>query len=332
LKDWRSQLYKSLRGFNPIYSPAQVDEAVLRIINRMIFVRTTEDRQVEPNRLLALLRELEDRGQMDKLNEKLVELFREFDQTYNSELFARHFSEELYCDRPPLENLIRGLYEKNYVYYNFNALDADVLGTAYEQYLGHMVAESEGETHVEEKRKKRKSQGIYYTPAFVTKYIVEQTVGCLLEEDGYNPSKPPRVLDMACGSGSFLIEAFDVIDAFVAKLRGQAHGERVDIFDRARQLEVLQNCIFGVDKDAQAVEVARLNLLLRALHSRERLPMLENIHNGDSLHSETWEQGFTQIMKEGGFDVIIGNPPYVRIQTLPKSDVDFYNQDLLSKP
>lgn len=88
------------------------------------------------------------------------------------------------------------------------------------------------------------------------------------------------------------------------------------MFDRVRQLEVLQNCIFGVDKDKQALEVARLNLLLRALHSREKLPMLRNFHLGDSLQPETWEMGFPEIMKEGGFDVIIGNPPYVRQETL----------------
>ncbi|HEX2697012.1 MAG TPA: N-6 DNA methylase, partial [Anaerolineales bacterium] len=194
--------------------------------------------------------------------------------------------------------------------------DADVLGTAYEQYLGHVVAESEGESHVQEKKTKRKSQGIYYTPTFVTKYIVSQTVGRYLEENGYNPSKPPRVLDMACGSGSFLIEAFDVIDDFVAKQRGQAQKGAVDFFDRARQVEVLRSCIFGVDKDKQAVEVARLNLLLRALHSREKLPMLENVAYGDSLHKETFETSFAQVMRQGGFDVIIGNPPYVRQETL----------------
>ena len=112
-------------------------------------------------------------------------------------------------------------------------------------------------------------------------------MGKYLEENGYNPSRPPRVLDMACGSGSFLIEAFDVIDDFVAKQRGQAQRGEIDFYDRARQLEVLQNCIFGVDKDKQAVEVARLNLLLRGLHSREKLPMLENIPNADSLKAET---------------------------------------------
>ncbi|MGC1375216.1 MAG: N-6 DNA methylase [Anaerolineales bacterium] len=330
LKVWRADLYKNLKGYNLGYSPAQIDEAVLRILNRIIFIRTTEDRAVEPNRLQAMLRELEDRHQLDRLSGKLTELFREFDATYNSELFARHFSEELYCDRMPLEAMIGGLYEKDFVRYNFNAIDADVLGTAYEQYLGQMVAEAEGETHTEEKRAKRKSQGIYYTPTFVTKYIVKQTVGRWLDEHGYNPSRPPRVLDMACGSGSFLIEAFDALDRFVATLRGQVHGGEMDFSDRARQLEVLLGCIFGVDKDKQAVDVARLNLLLRALHSREKLPLLTNIYNGDSLHPETWAQGFADVMKEGGFDIVIGNPPYVRIQTLDKGEVEYFNQNFVS--
>ena len=316
LKRWRENLFKNYKAFNLGYSAAQIDEAVLRLLNRLIFIRTAEDREVEDNRLRSLVRGLKDRKQISRLDRELAEVFRQFDGTYNSELFARHFSEELQIPPSDLEQVIEGLYEKNYVRYNFNALDADVLGTAYEQYLGHVVAEEADETHGEEKRTKRKSHGIYYTPTFVTKYIVQQTVGKYLEEHAYNPSHPPRVLDMACGSGSFLIEAFDVIDDFVAKQRGQAQKGEIDIFDRARQLEVLQNCIFGVDKDKQAVEVARLNLLLRALHSREKLPMLENVAHGDSLHPETFEMHFSQVLKEGGFDVIIGNPPYVRQETL----------------
>ncbi|MCL4840171.1 MAG: N-6 DNA methylase, partial [Thermoanaerobaculia bacterium] len=220
LKRWRENLFKNYKAFNLGYSTAQVDEAVLRLLNRLIFIRTAEDREVEENRLQSLVRVLKDKKQIQILDRELASLFRELDGIYNSELFARHFSEELQIPPTELEEIINGLYQKDYVRYNFNALEADVLGTAYEQYLGHIVAESETETHVEEKRTKRKSQGIYYTPAFVTKYIVQQTVGKYLDENGYNPSKPPRVLDMACGSGSFLIEAFDVIDDFVAKQRG----------------------------------------------------------------------------------------------------------------
>ena len=299
LKRWRENLYKNYKAFNPIIPASEIDAAVLRLLNRLIFIRTAEDRDVEDNRLRSLVRVLKDKKKINHLDRELAALFREVDTVYNSELFAKHFSEELQIPPSDLEEVIEGLYEKNYVRYNFNALDADVLGTAYEQYLGHVIAEWDAEAHVEEKRTKRKSQGIYYTPTFVTKYIVQQTVGKYLDEHGYNPSHPPRVLDMACGSGSFLIEAFDVIDGFVAKQRGHIQKGEVDIIDRARQLEVLQNCIFGVDKDQQAVEVARLNLLLRALHSREKLPMLDNIAHGDSLRPETFDLNFPQIMKEG---------------------------------
>ena len=316
LKLWRTNLFKNYKAFNLGYSAAQIDEAVLRLLNRLIFIRTAEDREVEDNRLRTLVRVLKDKKQINHLDRELAALFREMDTVYDSELFARHFSEELQIPPTDLEEIIEGLYEKNFTRYNFNALDADVLGTAYEQYLGHVMAEGVDETHVEEKRTKRKSQGIYYTPTFVTKYIVQQTVGKYLDEHGYNPSKPLRVLDMACGSGSFLIEAFDVIDDFVAKQRGHAQRGEVDFHDRMRQLEVLQNCVYGVDKDKQAVEVARLNLLLRGLHSREKLPMLENIVNSDSLNTETFPMFFPQVLKEGGFDVIIGNPPYVRQETL----------------
>lgn len=331
LKTWRTNLFKNYKAFNPVYSAAQIDEAVLRLLNRLIFIRTAEDREVENNRLHSLVRELKDKKQISHLDRELSALFRELDGVYNSELFARHFSEELQIPPTDLEEVINGLYEKNYTRYNFNALEADVLGTAYEQYLGHVVAEGENETHVEEKRTKRKSQGIYYTPAFVTKYIVQQTVGKYLEENEYNPSKPPRVLDMACGSGSFLIEAFDVIDNFVAKQRGQAQKGEVDFNDRMRQLEVLQNCIHGVDKDKQAVEVARLNLLLRGLHSREKLPMLENIANGDSLKGDAYLFHFPKVIQEGGFDVIIGNPPYIRFENLPESAREDYANSGLYK-
>lgn len=343
LKRWRENLFKNYKAFNLGYSAAQIDESVLRLLNRLIFIRTAEDREVEENRLQSLVRVLKDKKQIQTLDRELANLFRELDGVYNSELFARHFSEELQIPPTELQEIINGLYEKNYTRYNFNALEADVLGTAYEQYLGHIVAEGETETHVEEKRTKRKSQGIYYTPAFVTKYIVQQTVGKYLEENGYNPSKPPRVLDMACGSGSFLIEAFDFIDDFVAKQRGQAQKGEVDFYDRARQVEVLQNCIFGVDKDKQAIEVARLNLLLRGLHSREKLPMLENIRHGNSLISGTpeelqnffgenwkskealnWEESFETVMESGGFDIIIGNPPYIRANNMNKDDREFF--------
>jgi type I restriction-modification system DNA methylase subunit len=341
LKTWRSDLYRNLKGNNPFYSPAQVDEAVLRLLNRLIFIRTAEDRQVEEIRLLPLLRDLEKRGKRVQLPVELVKLFREMDARYNSDLFAPHFLENLMleCDPMPFRDVIEGLYEKpaSFIRYNFNALDADVLGTAYEQYLGHIILQSETslrEAHVEEKRQKRKSQGIYYTPTFVVKYIVQQTVGRWLDEHDYHPAHPPRILDMACGSGSFLIEAFEVLDRHVAQQRGQQELQE-NVLDYARRVELLTNCIYGVDKDEQAIAVAKLNLAVKALHTQDKLPMLANLRGGNSLISGApenlqslfganwreqkpfdWKKEFSEVFEHGGFDVIIGNPPYVRQEVL----------------
>ncbi len=325
LKTWRHTLFKEFRGFNAKWSPAQIDEAVLRVLNRLIFIRTMEDRRVEEVKLQAMVRDAKQRGRYDDVLKQLRELFREFDAVYDSELFVKHLADELFATPSTLADIIDKLYGTPYYQYNFNAIDADVLGTAYEQYLGHVITDPDAAAEVVERRTKRKSQGIFYTPTFVVKYIVQQTLGRYLNEHGYNPSHPPRVLDMACGSGSFLIEAFDTLDRFVAQQRGHVHGKEHTVIDHARQIELLQQCIFGVDKDKQAVDVARLNLLLKAAYEHAGLPRLINIMQGDSLRLD-WRKEFDTVMNGGGFDVIIGNPPYVRIQTLPKDDVTFFNE------
>jgi len=390
LKTWRQILCKNLRAYNPQWPAGQIDEAALRILNRLIFIRTAEDRLVEGPRLQALLRELKDQKRSGQLVAELRKLWREFDATYDSQLFEPHRADVLDCASSPFEVLIEGLYGKQFLRYNFNAIDADVLGTAYEQYLGHIISDtstalstgtstalstgtstalstgtstalstSPDAVEVVEKRAKRKSQGIFYTPTFVVKYIVQQTLGRHLAEHGYNPSQPVRVLDMACGSGSFLIEAFDVLDRYVAAQRGHlslraplaAPSGELDLHAHARQMELLTQCVYGVDKDEQAVAVARLNLLLKALHTRDKLPPLEHIRCGDSLISGpadelaaafgpdwrskrpfNWSEEFPEVFGDGspsadsgrdpsadsghGFDVIVGNPPYVRQETL----------------
>ena len=155
-----------------------------------------------------------------------------------------------------------------------------------------------------------------------------------------------KILDPACGSGSFLIRAYDELLNYHAKVRSKATTE-LDQFDR---MPILTGNIFGVDLDQQAVEFARLNLLLRGLAKRDHLPPLtNNIRRGNSLISGTeeelkayfgdnwrdkkpfnWEQEFKDIMANGGFDVVIGNPPYVRIQSLPRDEADYFRSHFKS--
>jgi type I restriction-modification system DNA methylase subunit/DNA-binding transcriptional MerR regulator len=345
LTEWRRELFRHFRPYNPTRSVEQIDEAVQRILDRLIFIRTCEDREIERRRLLPTLRQWRDQGRKKDLVKLLNALFREFDEVYDSRLFAPHLCEELDTEPTPYERIVEGLYQVpgGYGFYDFNAIDADVMGTIYEQYLGHRAQDPEGKQAVGE-RARRKAQGIYYTPQFIVRHIVGQTLGHLLEEWDYEQGRQVKVLDMACGSGSFLIEAFDVLDRYLARVRGQDPASPAgDMHDFARRMEILTNNLYGVDLDTQAVEIARLNLLLKAVNRRGELPMLDNIRQGNSLVSGTpqeleaafgsnwrdkhpfnWEDQFSQVMERGGFDVIVGNPPYIRIQTLPKDDVTWY--------
>lgn len=316
---WRRELFKEIRGWaSTLWAQdvREVDGAVQRLLDRLIFIRAVEDREIEPPRLRPLIRQYQNsRGTKKDLFHGLLQLFRELDDLYNATLFAAstldHFVEIHNPDL--LIRIIEGLYEVpgGYASYDFNAIDADVLGTIYEQYLSFKVLDPKGEDFVDlAKRQKRKKQGIYYTPQSVVRYIVQSTLGRLLES-GHDPHSL-RILDPACGSGSFLIEAFDVLDRWLTQ-------HEPSVPSRERRLRILRENLYGVDLDEQAVEVARLNLLLRAANTRERLPLLTNIRCGNSLISDlmvagnaafNWEDQFAEIFAQGGFDVVIGNPPY----------------------
>jgi hypothetical protein len=185
LKDWRKTLYDNFAAYNRAqsYTPAKIEEAVQRFLDRLIFIRTAEDRDMEGDRLLALVRELEDSGRLNDLIPALRQRFRELDRVYNSELFSPHFSEDLEYEPATLTEIIKGLYgsRANFVSYNFALIDADVLGTVYEQYLGYSVsqrARKDAERQAEQaRRQKRKSQGIYYTPTFVVSDVTQSDKG-----------------------------------------------------------------------------------------------------------------------------------------------------------
>lgn len=345
LLKWREELSTQIHHYNPGLDSGQVDGVIQRFFNRLIFIRTCEDREIEERVLLSTVHQWKSSGHKGQLIEALKEIFREFDGYYDSDLFLLHPVDQIYVESATVEDVINGLYEipGGLANYDFSIIDADVLGAVYEQYLGHVstIAKErakeaqarkglglipEPSIEITAKRRRRKEHGIYYTPKFVTDYIVKGTVGRFMQEHGPDEILGVKTLDLACGSGSFLIRAYDELLNYHANKRSKPVSE----LDQKERLPVLKNNIFGVDLDMQAVEIARLNLLLRALARREVLPSLaDNVRQGNSLISGTeeelasyfgdkwrekkpfnWKQEFEDVIANGGFDVVIGNPPW----------------------
>jgi type I restriction-modification system DNA methylase subunit/predicted type IV restriction endonuclease len=367
IEGWRDALARNIALRNPSLTQRELNYAVQATIDRIIFLRICEDRLIEPyGRLQGLLN-----GQ--NVYARLKELLYEADHRYNSGLF--HFEHEkgradapdtltleLVIDDKVLKDILKCLYYPDSPY-EFGVLPADILGQVYEQFLGKVIRLTAGhQAKVEDKPEVKKAGGVYYTPTYIVDYIVKNTVGRLLE--GLTPKQAAslRILDPACGSGSFLIGVYQYLldwhrDRYVedglekhkkAKCicEGRLGECRLTTAERKR---ILLNNIYGVDIDAQAVETTKLSLLLKVLegetseslsaqmsflHERALPDLSANIKCGNSLigpdfydHEQLgmldeeeryrvnafeWKQEFPKAMEAGGFDCVIGNPPYGR--------------------
>jgi adenine-specific DNA-methyltransferase len=325
---WRTQLFKDLKGWNSDknLTDKQIAESVQRLLDRLIFIRTTEDRKIEGEKLREIVRNWEDGKGKLNLADEMKKLFKDYDDGYNSKLFVPAVCDALVYEDELLARIIKELYKNaKGVRYDFASINADILGSIYEQYLGQIQQEEK-----DKKSGKRKSQGIYYTPRYIVDYIVKNTLGEMLKDkSGFEASKI-KILDPACGSGSFLIKAFEVLDKHITRENNELDADAMKNY--ARKVSLLTSNIYGVDLDQEAVEIAQLNLLLKVLGKRERLPNLaHNIENGNSLISGeaeelkkyfgdtwkekkpfNWQEKFSDVFKQGGFDIIIGNPPYIK--------------------
>jgi len=318
LVKWRDQLTSNFKSWNTDIDSALLNESIQRILDRLIFIRVVEDKGIEDKFLWQAFQKWQ-ANEYKPYNfiEILIPLFRKFDQTYNSNLFLEHSCEKLNTEGTPFRKIIPNLYnnEEQQVSYRFDAINADVLGKVYEQYLGYLQKGKED-------KGKRKKQGIYYTPSYIVDYIVRNTIGKKLEEySNYAEKQSIKILDPACGSGSFLINSFDYLDNYFRKLNNE------DITDQniaaIRKYRILSENIYGVDLDEQAIEIARLNLLLQAVVPNFKLPLLsKHIHIGNSLIEDknisekafVWKKEYSEVFERDnpGFDVIIGNPPYIK--------------------
>jgi len=322
----------------------ELDESVQRVLDRLIFIRNCEDRELEARKLMPALRDWESRGRKGQLLKQLRAIFNYFDDQYNSKLFQEHLCDSLEISDNVLNEVVYGLYQTidKAVSYDFSAIEADVLGNIYEQYLGHILRKTAKRAKVTESHARRKEHGIYYTPPYIVDYIVRNTLGELLKRKRPSEIEKIRALDPACGSGSFLIKSFDLLNEYWKEKDKDYAQAQLDTTGQGttftRKTKILQNNIFGVDLDKQAVEIAQLNLLLKIAEKGHRLPLLQqNIKCGNSLIDDPtvagdkyfkWEEKFEVILDEGGFDVVIGNPPYVRPHKMDEKDKEFFWKNL----
>jgi len=330
LNECRKLLTHGLSAWNEKVPKDLIDEGVQRLLDRLIFIRVAEDRGIEPHVLIPLIREWENRPDRNKvpLYKSMISKFRELDEIYNSNLFSPHPFEDWEEYSGVTKKVVDILYgKKGYYEYDFKVIPADILGSVYENYLGYKLSQSKKGISIHEDVDKKKEQGIFYTPDYIVDYIVNNTLKSLLDRcKSINDLKKIKILDPACGSGSFLIKALEVIYKKYLEF-----GNSGGVFTK---LEIILSNIYGVDLDQQAVEIARLNLLINALDKRIKLPPLDkNIKKGNSLIFGTneelikyfgknfrdkepfnWKEEFPEVFNKGGFDAIVGNPPWVTLR------------------
>jgi len=384
IETWRENLGANIAWRNPEIEQRELNFAVQITINRIVFLRICEDREIENyQQLFNLLK-------FNNIYQELGRLFINADYRYNSGLF--HFQQEKGREAPddftlnlviedyPLRAIIKKLYPPE-TPYEFSVIPVEILGQVYEQFLGKVITLSASrQVVIEDKPEVRKAGGVYYTPSYIVDYIVKHTIGKALEDKKPEKVQDMTVIDPACGSGSFLIVAYQfLLDWYLQQYLHNPKKYKNKIYQvssntwrltATERKRILLTHIYGVDIDQQAVETTKLSLLLKVLEGesgetitkqleflKERaLPDLDdNIQCGNSLidgkfyHNNQlnlldedtayrvnvfdWETAFPVIMKQGGFDVVIGNPPYIRIQALKEwaaLEVEFYKQQYLS--
>lgn len=366
IEKWRLDLAKNIALRNPQLSLRNLNIAVQKIIDRIIFLRIAEDKDMED------LETLKNACNSSDAYNELKKVFENANVKYNSGLFAsENWINELIIDSKVLKDIANELYYPSCPY-AWVALPVEVLGNIYEKFLGSEInfknVKNGHTVTVEEKPEIKKAGGVFYTPTYIVKYIVEQTIGKKLANCTPENASSITICDPACGSGSFLVGAFKYLlnwylDKYTknkteenknlktGKLISVKNGIELSIQEKKK---ILTTHIYGVDIDAQAVEVTKLSLYLQMLEGEGKqenslfresdmhvLPYLgDNIKCGNSLigsdfyasqdlslfeeeamykvNAFDWEKEFSQIFKNGGFDCVIGNPPYVNINTMPE--------------
>lgn len=383
---FKRELFKNLSEQNPEFDPLELFKKSQKLLDRLLFLFFGEDRGLLPPNSVRLI--LEQWNKLKDLDEyvPLYDRFKKYFGYLNTGFKGKDFSVFAYngglfkpdevLDTITIDDDLLYQHSLKLSEYDFaSEVDVNILGHIFENSLNEIdeiKAQIEGQ-EIDKSKTKRKKDGVFYTPKYITKYIVENTVGKLCEEkktelgiaeEDYSTDKKRQqktklallqkledyrtwlhqitIIDPACGSGAFLNEALNFlieehkyIDELEAKLTGSS------IAFTYHSESILENNLFGVDLNEESVEIAKLSLWLRTAEPNRKLNDLSNnIKCGNSLIDDpeiagdkafNWEKEFPQIFAKGGFDVVIGNPPYVFARDNFKQDEkNFYIKEYFS--
>lgn len=377
----RLHIFENMKENNPETDENTLLEKVQKLLDRFLFICFCEDKGLlEKDFFNTILKKGKDFGSIFDI----FKVFCNWINLGNPKENISHFNGGLFKNDDVLNslNIDDKVFEelKKISDYDFDSdLNVNILGHIFEQSISDIeeLKKSISGEEFDQKKSKRKKDGIFYTPQYITKYIVENSIKNWLDdkrkelgeddlpklnEKDYifdiakkNYTKNYRkhiefwqqyreavrnikIIDPACGSGAFLITAFEFLlnynkylDDKIFDLVGTS-----DLFsDRTK--EILQNNIFGVDLNKESVEITKLSLWLKTADKNKTLASLENnIKCGNSLIDDpeiagnlafNWEKEFPEIFANGGFDIVVGNPPYVLCQPSNTNEktLKFYN-------
>ncbi|EOG6894202.1 TaqI-like C-terminal specificity domain-containing protein [Flavobacterium psychrophilum] len=375
---FKRELYQNLVALNPQYEPIELFKKSQKLLDRFLFIFFAEDRNLLPTNLIFRINKEWQNLRTMRIEVSLYDRYKIYFNDLNSgakvqlpaysqttsnvveehQIFAYNgglFKADAILDHIKIDDAVLFKHTENLSNYDFaSEVDVNILGHIFENSLNELdeiKAQLEGES-IDKTKTKRKKDGVFYTPKYITKYIVENTIGKLCEEkktelqlvdEDYTTDKKRQkktlqalidkvenyrswllqltICDPACGSGAFLNQALDFLIAehqYIDELKAKLFGDTFVLSDV--ETSILENNLFGVDLNEESVEIAKLSLWLRTAQPNRKLNDLSsNIQCGNSLIDDVavagdkafnWQQAFEKVFAKGGFDVIIGNPPY----------------------
>jgi type I restriction-modification system DNA methylase subunit len=366
---FKRELHQNLVQLNPEFEPLELFKKSQKLLDRFLFLFFGEDRHLLPPNSVRLIlnqwNQLKDLDEYSPLYDRFKKYFGYLNTGYKGtqhDVFAYNgglFKPDTILDTIKIDDNLLYAHTLKLSEYDFaSEVDVNILGHIFENSLNELdeiKAQLEG-AEIDKTKTKRKKDGVFYTPKYITKYIVENTVGKLCNEkktelgiadEDYTADKKRQkktvqtlvekleeyrkwllqltICDPACGSGAFLNQALDFLiteHQYIDELQAKLFGDGLVLSDMENS--ILEHNLFGVDLNEESVEIAKLSLWLRTAQPNRKLNDLNsNIKCGNSLIDDpevagdkafNWQQAFPKVFEKGGFDVIIGNPPYVLCQ------------------